>query len=126
MSKLSPTGDHGIGTTGRVVKIWLPVSSSTATPVNILSPDARHLTDPTKSLVSVRVNSSSIKLATCPFRAREMSTDSNASPPHISQQRTVARSASRFRIAAANSAWISVVDDVVSVGDGPTIWVFSS
>ena len=56
-----------MGTTGRVVKIRLPVSSSTATPVNIPSPAAVHLTDPTKSLVSVLVKTSSMNRA----RARE-------------------------------------------------------
>ena len=50
-------------TTGRVVKTWLLVSISTATPVNILSPRAVHLTDPRKSAVSVLVNTPSMKRA---------------------------------------------------------------
>ena len=50
----------GTGTTGSVVKMRLPASSSTATPVNIPSPGAVQRTDPTKSDVSAPVNTSLI------------------------------------------------------------------
>ena len=44
----------GTGTTGKVVKMRLAASSSTANPVNIPSPGAVQRTDPTKSDVSAR------------------------------------------------------------------------
>ena len=47
----SRSGISGTGTTGSVVKIRLPASSSTATPVN--GPGAVQRTNPTKSDVSV-------------------------------------------------------------------------
>ena len=52
-----------------MVKIWLPASSSTATPVNIPSPSAGAVqrTEPTKSDVSVKVNISSMYRASCPI-----------------------------------------------------------
>ena len=55
-----------IGTTGSVVKIRLPASSSTATPVHDSPAGTVQRTDPTKSVVSVVENSSSMNLATCP------------------------------------------------------------
>ena len=48
------------GTTGKVVKLRLTASSSTATPVNIPSPGAAQRTDPTKSDVSATGNASLI------------------------------------------------------------------
>ena len=48
------------------MKIRLPVSSSTATPVNVPSPRAVHLTDPMKSVVSVLVKTSSMNMINGP------------------------------------------------------------
>ena len=56
-----------IGTTGSVVKIRLPASSSTATPVNDSPAGTVQRTDPTKSVVSVSVNSSSMNWASWPL-----------------------------------------------------------
>ena len=62
------SGSHlWTGTTGSVVKMRLPASSSTATPVN--RPGAAQRTDPAKSDVSVRVNTSSMNRASCPLGA---------------------------------------------------------
>ena len=47
------------GTTGSVVKMRLPASTSTANPVNFPSPGAVQRTVPTKSVVSVAVNAES-------------------------------------------------------------------
>ena len=63
-------GYRWTGTTGRVVKIRLSASISTAIPVNNPPRGTVQRTDPTKSVVSVAVNSSSMNRAASPLPLR--------------------------------------------------------
>ena len=85
------------GTTGSVVKMRFPASSSTATPVN--GPGAVQRTDPTKSDVSAFVNICSMNRASCPLASKEISSSSSTEPSFINWQFTP--------IASSPGLWIS-------------------
>ena len=93
-----PPPARATGTTGSVVTMRLPASSSTAIPVN--RPGAVQRTDPTKSDVSVAVNTSSMYRASCPLDSRSISTASSTMPPLINRQLTVIASSPRLWSAA--------------------------
>ena len=100
--RLPAAASRSTGNSGRVVKMRLAASISTANPVNCLLPGAAQCTDPRKPDVSAETgNAWSMNQDVCPLASRGISTSSSTTPPLINRQLTSIASSSRLWRAAA-------------------------